>query len=197
MCSVPGILGAGFSIFGNYMGQKAQAAAAQKQMDSQATAAYTQMNYTFQDYETERTNAFDSAVAELDKVSHNAMQVNSGVEAAVNENMSGRTARLLLKDVDADTARTRASIKNNYDLKSNEIDINKERTLLSTKDYIKNLNAGAPQMPSRFSNFVSAAGIALETYTGVQNQRHSVLNAGGEWDWLTGGAKRTKKGGMK
>ena len=108
MCSIPTMLGAGLSIYGNYVGQKAMAAQAQAQMNAQSTAAITQMNYAFQDYEMERTDAFDAAVAELDKVSLNAMQVNSGVEAAVNETMSGRTARLLIKDAEADTARTKS-----------------------------------------------------------------------------------------
>lgn len=122
MCSIPTMLGAGLSIYGNYVGQKAMAAQAQAQMNAQSTAAITQMNYAFQDYEMERTDAFDAAVAELDKVSLNAMQVNSGVEAAVNETMSGRTARLLIKDAEADTARTKASIRDNYDRKANEVD---------------------------------------------------------------------------
>ena len=194
MCSIPTMLGAGLSIYGNYVGQKAMAAQAQAQMNAQSTAAITQMNYALQDYEMERTDAFDAAVAELDKVSLNAMQVNSGVEAAVNETMSGRTARLLIKDAEADTARTKASIRDNYDRKANEVDLNKERTLLSTKDYINNLNASAPKMPSRFSNFLSTAGVALDAYTQTQNQRQAVKNTGAEWNWLTNGAKRTKGG---
>lgn len=193
MCSVPGAISTGLSIFGNYMGQKSMAAQAQSQMDSQAKAAFTQMNFAFQDYEMERSGAFDAAVADLDKITLNAMQLTSGVEAAVNENASGRTARLILKDANADTARTKASIRDNYDRKSNEIDINKERTLLSTKDYINNLNASAPQMPSRFSNFVSAAGVALGNFTTIQGQKNQILSTGNEFDFWTGQAKGRKK----
>lgn len=192
MCSLPSILDGGLQIAGSYMGQKATAKAAQAQMNQQAQAAFTQMNYAFQDYEIERVDAFDAAVAELDKVSHNAMLLNSGVEAAVNEAMSGRTARMLVRNVEADTARTKASIKDNFARKSNEIDLNKERSLLSTKDYINNLNASAPKMPSRFSNALSTAGIVLSSYTQAQNQRQSVKNTGAEYNWVTGGAKRTK-----
>mgnify|MGYP000680054270 CR=1 FL=1 len=45
MCSIPTMLGAGLSIYGNYVGQKAMAAQAQAQMNAQSTAAITQMNY--------------------------------------------------------------------------------------------------------------------------------------------------------
>lgn len=189
MCSLPSALDVGLQVAGNYMGQKATAKAAQAQMNQQAQAAFTQMNYAFQDYEIERVNAFDAAVAELDKVSHNAMLLNSGVEAAVNETMSGRTARMLVRNVEADTARTKASIKDNFARKSNEIDLNKERSLLSTKDYINNLNASAPKMPSRFSNAISTAGVVLNSYTKTQNQRQSVKNTGAKYNWVTNGAK--------
>lgn len=192
MCSLPSILDGGLQIAGNYMSQKATAKAAQAQMDQQAQAAFTQMNYAFQDYEIERVDAFDAAVAELDKVAHNAMLLNSGVEAAVNETMSGRTAKMLVRNVEGDTARTKASIKDNFTRKSDEIDLNKERSLLSTKDYINNLNASAPKMPSRFSNALSTAGIVLSSYTQAQNQRQAVKNTGAEYNWVTGGAKRTK-----
>lgn len=192
MCSLPAMLDGGLQIAGNYLSQRATAKAAQAQMDQQAKAAFTEMNYAFQDYELERVDAFDAAVAELDKVAHNAMMLNSGVEAAVNETMSGRTAKLLVRNVEGDTARTKASIKDNFTRKSNEIDLNKERQLLSTKDYINNLNASAPKMPSRFSNALSTAGIVMSTYTKAQNQRQSVKNTGAKYNWVTGGAKRSK-----
>lgn len=189
MCSLPSALDVGLQVAGNYMGQRATAKAAQAQMNQQAQTAFTKMNYAFQDYEIERVDAFDAAVAELDKVSHNAMRVNSGVEAAVNETMSGRTAKMLVRNVEGDTARTKASIKDNFARKSTEIDLNKERSLLSTKDYINNLNASAPKMPSRFSNAISTAGIVLNSYTQTQNQRQSVKNTGAKYNWITNGAK--------
>ena len=190
MCSLPSALDVGLQVAGNYMGQRATAKAAQAQMNQQAQTAFTKMNYAFQDYEIERVDAFDAAVAELDKVSHNAMRVNSGVEAAVNETMSGRTAKMLVRNVEGDTARTKASTKDSFARKSTEIDLNKERSLLSTKDYINNLNASAPKMPSRFSNAISTAGIVLNSYTQTQNQRQSVKNTGAKYNWITNGAKR-------
>ena len=113
MCSFPAVAQVGLQAAGMYMGQKATAKAAQAQMDAQAQAAITEMNYAFQNYEQERTDAFDSAVAEITKARMNALQLNSGVKAAVNENLQGRTARLLVRTTEGDTARPVASIKDN------------------------------------------------------------------------------------
>ena len=163
--------------------------AAQAQMDAQAQAAITEMNYAFQNYEQERTDAFDSAVAEITKARMNALQLNSGVKAAVNENLQGRTARLLVRATEGDTARAVASIKDNYSRKSNEIDLNKESTYLSTKSYINNLNLSAPKMPSRMQNFLSLVGTALPTITTALNQKNDVKASGQKYNWWTGGAK--------
>lgn len=189
MCSFPGIVSTGLDIYANYAGQKATADAAQAQMNAAATAAITEMNYAFQDFEQERTDAFDAAVNEINTTRANALQLNSGVRAAVNENMSGRTANLLVRAAEGDTARAVSSIKDNYGRKSNEIDLNKESKLLSTKAYINNLNASAPKMPSRFTNFLTSAGSALGTYTQVQNQKNDIKSKGFDYDWWTGGAK--------
>lgn len=190
MCSLPGIASVGLDIYGNYAGQKATAAAAQAQMEAAAKAAITEMNYAFQNYEQERTDAFDAAVNEITKTRMNALQLNSGVRAAINENMSGRTANLLVRSAEGDTARAVASIQDNYDRKSNEIDLNKEATYLSTKATINNLNASVPKMPSRLTNALSAAGSALGVYTQVMNQKNDVLSSGQKYNWWTGGAKR-------
>ena len=60
MCSFPAVAQVGLQAAGMYMGQKATAKAAQAQMDAQAKAAITEMNYAFQNYEQERVDAFDS-----------------------------------------------------------------------------------------------------------------------------------------
>lgn len=192
MCTFPAIAQTGLSVMGSYFGQKSLAKSAQKQMDAAATAAITEMNYTFQNYEQERTDAFDAAVAKLEQVQHNALQLNSGVQAAVNENQSGRTANLIVRNTWGDTNRTKTSIKDNYLRQSNEIDLNKESKLKSTKAYINNLNASAPKMPSAFSNFLSTAGTALSAYTTVANQRNTLKANGFEQDFWTGGAKDIK-----
>lgn len=180
MCDFASIAQTTLSAAGNLLGQKAQAKAAQAQMNAQKTAAIRNMNYAFQNFEQERTDAFDAAVAQLDKNAHNAMQLNSEVNNTINENVSGNTARLLERNAVGDTLRTKSSIKDNYDRKSNEIDLNKESQLLSTKDYIKNLNASAPKMPSALTNLVSTAATGVGAYTDYQNRRQLRINATGK-----------------
>lgn len=189
MCSFPAVAQVGMQAASMYMGQKSTAKAAQAQMDTQAKAAITEMNYAFQNYEQERTDAFDSAVAEISKVRMNALQINSGVKAAINENMQGRTADLLVRTVEGDTARAIGTVKDNYVRKSNEIDLNKESTYKSTRDYINNLNLSAPKMPSRWQNFLSLSMQALPTVTTALNQKNAVKASGQKYNWWTGGAK--------
>lgn len=180
MCSPAAAIAGGqvaLQTFGNYLGQKSQAKAAQETMNAQAKAAITEMNWKIMDLEQERTDAFDLAVAEISNTRLNSLQLNSGVKAAVNETMSGRTADLLVRAAEGDTARAVASIQDNYDRKSNEVDLNRERAVLNTKTYLENLNASAPKMPSRLANFVSFAGDALNAYASVRG---------------SGGSKETK-----
>ena len=197
MCSFVAGVSTAMEIGGNYLGQKAQYEQAQAQIDAQGKAAITKMNYAFQNYEQERIDAFDNAVAEITKVRQNAQQLNSGVKAAVAENASGRTANLIVRAVEGDTARAVGSVKDNYVRKSNEIDLNKEATLKSTADYIKNLNASAPKMPSRFANFLSTSVSVLSNTTAALNQKNSVLASGQKYNWWTGGAKVGAKAGAK
>lgn len=178
MCSFVAGMGTALEIGGNYLGQRAAYKQAQAQIDAQAKAAITQMNYAFQNYEQERTDAFDSAVSEIMETRTNAQQLNSGVKAAIAENATGRTAGLLMRTTEGDTARTISSIKDNYDRKSNEVDLNKENVYKSTRDYISNLNASAPKMPSRFTNFMTSAVSAIGYTTTALNQKADVLSKG-------------------
>ena len=189
MCSFPAVLGFGLETVGNFMGQSAAASAAQASMDAQAAAAIRELNFSWQNYEAERTDAFDAAVQEIENTRINALGLNSAVKGAVIENMSGNTAKLLIRNAEGDTARAVASIQDNYGRKSNEIDLNKDYKRISTQDYLKNLNASAPQSPSRFANFVSTAASGLEWYTKGMNQKNSVKAAGQEHNWWTAGAK--------
>ena len=191
MCSFPAVLGFGLETVGNYMGQKSSAAAAQASMDAQASAAIRELNYSWQNYEAERTDAFDAAVQEIENTRINAMGLNSAVKGAVIENLSGNTANLLIRNAEGDTARAVASIQDNYGRKSNEIDLNKDYKRISTQDYLKNLNASAPKSPSRFANFVSTASSALSWYTKGMDQKNSVMSQGQEHNWWTGGAKNS------
>ena len=155
----------GLQILGNYTSQNSTADSYQEQMDARKQSAVQNMNYMFQNYEQERQDAFDVTVNKLDELKRSSMGLNGKIEAATNEQMQGRTANLINRVATGDTARTETSLKDNYDRKSNEIDLNKESKLLETEDYINNLNASAPKMPSRFSNFLSSAGIILNAYT--------------------------------
>lgn len=189
MCSILAGLNVGMQTVGNYMAQKSTASAAQAQMNAQAKAAVTKMNFAFQNYEAERTDAFDAAVNEIIKTRQNSMQLNSGVRAAVYEGASGRTAQLLIRNVEGDTAKTVSSIQENYKSKSNEVDLNKETVLRTTRETIDNINASAPKMPSRFTNFVTTAGTVLNTATDTLNFKAEVESKGKKWNYVLGGAK--------
>lgn len=171
MCSpTAAIAGAsvGMQTLSSYLGQKSTARSAQEMMNAQAKAAIREMNYNISNLEQERTDAFDHAVADISNVRLNSLQLNSGVKAAVNETMSGRTANLIVRATEGDTARAVASIQDNYDRKSNEVDLNRERAMLSTEAYLQNLNNSAPKMPSRLANFMSFAGTALNAWAGAR-----------------------------
>ena len=195
MCSFPAVLGFGLETVGNYMGQRSSAAAAQEAMDAQASAAIRELNYSWQNYEAERTDAFDAAVQEIENTRINALGLNSAVKGAVIENLSGNTANLLIRNAEGDTARAVASIQDNYGRKSNEIDLNKDYKRISTQDYLKNLNASAPRSPSRFANFVSTAASGLSWYTKGMDQKNSVMSQGQEHNWWTAGAKNSSSVG--
>ena len=166
-------------------------------MDAQASAAIRELNYSWQNYEAERTDAFDAAVQEIENTRINALGLNSAVKGAVIENMSGNnTARLLVRNAEGDTARAVASIQDNYGRKSNEIDLNKDYKRISTEDYLKNLNASAPKSPTRFQNFVSTAASGLSWYTKAMDQKNSIMSQGQQQNWWTAGAKNPSAGGM-
>lgn len=187
MCTPLAVAGVstGLSVAGDYMGQRAQAKAAQATMNAQAKAAITEMNWNIMDLEQQRTDAFDQAVAEISNTRLNSMQLNSGVKAAVNETMSGRTANLIVRAAEGDTARAVSSIQENYDRKSNEVDLNRERQVKSTHEYLENLNASAPKMPSRFTNLLSSAATGLGNYTQARNLMNTQK--------ITGSIAKTKK----
>ena len=180
MCTPMAVAGisTGLQVAGDYMGQRAMAKNAQATMDAQAKAAITEMNWNIMDLEQQRTDAFDEAVADISNTRMNSMQLNSGVKAAVNETMSGRTANLIVRAAEGDTARAVSSIQDNYQRKSNEVDLNRERQVKSTHAYLENLNASAPKMPSRFTNLLSSAATGLGNYTQAKNLENTQKIAG-------------------
>lgn len=192
MCTFDSVARVGLNTLGSYLTQRSTSKAYQSYIDAASKVAITEMNYAFQDYEDERVNAFDSAVAEIDRTRNNSLQLESGVRAAVAENMQGRTANLIVRDVEGDTARATSSIKENYKRKSNEIDKNKERTYLTTQARLRNLEASAPQMPSRFANFLGFAGESLGEYTRVRNKRNTLKSQGMQLDFWSGGPRKVR-----
>lgn len=135
-----------------------------KMLEAQAMGATKEMNYAFQNYEQERQDSFDAAVNDITKTRINQMQLNSQVNAAIAEGYTGggRTANRLMRAAEADTSRTVASIQDNYTRKSNEVDLNKEATLLSTKDYINNLiEQGKISKTQKFADILGLANTAL------------------------------------
>lgn len=187
MCSPMAAAGisTGLSVAGDYMSQRAQAKSAQAAMDAQAKAAITEMNWNIQDLEQQRTDAFDQAVAEISNTRLNSLQLNSGVKAAVSETMTGRTANMIVRSAEGDTARAVSSIQDNYSRKSNEIDLNRERQVKSTQQYLQNLNDSATKMPSRFTNFLSAAATGLSNYTQARNIMNTQKVNGGYKNGIT------------
>lgn len=167
---------AGLQMTQQYMSWKNQRQQAKKQaqaLSKQAGAAVRQMSYAFQNYEMQRTDAFDAAVNNLMKVRQSSLGLLSSVRAATNEETGGnsRSARALNRAANADVLRTETSIKDNYERQSNEIDLNKEATKLSTMETIENIKAQAPEMPSVGSLLMSMAATGLSSYNSYQNQQ--------------------------
>lgn len=123
------------------------------------------MNYSLQNYELQRQDAFEAVVDELEQVSIQGHRVASGVDNAVNEGMlgGGRTADLLKRSATADLARTRNQLKANYTKKMNEIDLNKETTVLNTKSAINAIQD--VEKPSLLSTLVN---IGTAYFSGLQ-----------------------------
>lgn len=148
--------------------------------EAQAGASYKSMNYALMNYEIERQDAYDAAVNEITKVRINQQQLNSQVNSAVMEGQGagGRTAQRLMRAAEADTARTVSSIQDNYLRKSNEIDLNKEQTVLSTHDYLVNLKDSTK--PNKLGDILSLAATGISAW-------NDKLTADAEKKVLTGG----------
>lgn len=175
------VAGAGLGIAGQIMSYNAQV----RQAQTQATQAIKSMNKELMNLEITRQDSFDAAVQEITKTRLNSMGLIGSVDAAVNEEMTGRTARLIQRSVRGDEARAVSSIQENYDRKSNEIDLNKETSLKSTQDYISNI-----QLPSRDALFLGIVGSAVQAFTGIQGMKADALSKGMDWDFWKGAVPR-------
>lgn len=112
-------------------------------------------NYSFQNLEQERSDAFESTVAELERTNLQGNRQEASVRAAVNEGImgGGRTANLINRAAEADTNRTLSSVRTNYEKKSNEIDLNKEAASINAKQQISSIKN--VEAPSLFSTMLS------------------------------------------
>lgn len=134
------MLAVGSTLVGAYAQNKSLEAQARANVQT-AKNIITSMNYSFQNLEQERVDAFDATVADLQKIRLQGGRLTSQVSAAVNEGLAGggRTANLLKRSVQADTNRALSSSRDNYRRKSNEIDINKEAQAMDAKGRLNSI----------------------------------------------------------
>lgn len=167
-------------------GMRQQYNAQAKYLEAQAQGVTKEMNYAFQNYEIERQDAYDAAVNDIIKTRINQMQLNSQVNAALAEGYAGggRTADRLMRAAEADTSRSVASVQDNYLRKSNEVDLNKETTLLSTKDYIAQLQKqGEISRSQKFADILNLGATALSGYNEYKTQKAAAKAKGGTFDF--------------
>ena len=128
------------TIFGIYSQNKALEAQGHANLAT-ARSMVTSMNYSLQNLEQERRDIFEATVQELERTQLQGRRLTSSVSAAISEGLQGggRTANLLVRSADADTHRAMASVKDNYQKKSNEVDLNKEATLMNTRAQIRSI----------------------------------------------------------
>ena len=179
-------------------GMRQQYNAQAKYLEAQAQGATKEMNYAFQNYEIERQDAYDAAVNDIIKTRINQMQLNSQVNAAIAEGYAGggRTADRLMRAAEADTSRSVASVQDNYLRKSNEVDLNKETTLLSTKDYIAQLQKqGEISRSQKFADILNLGATALSGYNEYKTQKAAAKAKGGTFDFWGSHSPNTKSSG--
>lgn len=154
--------------YGSWKAQRESAIEEGRAMAQQATNAIQSLNYSFMNYEIERRDSFDSAVADLTKNAMNSRMLVGGVENAVSEEMGdSNTGSLIRRSTNAEGLRAQTSIKENYAKTSDEISLNKEQALLSTKQYIAGLHP--PKLPSYAALALGMAGAGIQSWSQVQN----------------------------
>lgn len=154
--------------YGNWKAQRESAIAEGQAMAQQATNAIQSLNYSFMNYEIERRDSFDSAIADLTKNAMSSRVLVGGVANAVSEEMGdSNTGRLINRSANAEGLRAQTSIKENYAKTSDEISLNKEQALLSTKQYIAGLHP--PKLPSYAALALGMAGAGIQSWSQMQN----------------------------
>ena len=181
----------GMQAIGKILGFNAdrqRAIAEGKAMQAQAYNAIRTMNYAFQNLEHERRDAFDIAVANIEKMQATGRTVQGAVDASISEEYGdgGNTGRLLSRSTHGETLRAITGEQDNYRRHSDEIDLNKEQQLLTTKQFTENLHP--PKLPSKLglgldllgtflgARGASQAGDAFKQIAGVINGYNSGLS---------------------
>lgn len=150
---------------------KNNALSAQSRANRQTARNYVySMNYSLQGLQQQQQDAFEASIEDLMKVRRLGSRQESSVTAAVNEGLAGggRTAGLLKRSAETDTALTAQSVVSNYQRKTNEIDLNKEATVLNTKSSISSIQE--VEKPSIFSTLVSLG----TAYVGAKNTQETI-----------------------
>ena len=172
-----------------YEGEKANWKAIVAAKKQEAANVVRSANYSFMDDEIDRRDAFEAAVQDIMKTRMNAYSLNSSVEAAVAENIgSGRTADLINRSSKAAEGRAVASIQDNYAQRSNEIDLNKERTLLNAQQTLAGIKA--PPKPSKAPYILNSITSIWSAYTGYSGRAADAKADGLGYGW--GGVKAPK-----
>lgn len=181
MCTVA--LSYGVSALSSLSKQKASRAEIQNQIDANnqtARGLLQSMNYTFQNYETQRRAAFAAQIDAMTKDRMNAHRQEASVNAAVNEEMAGggRTANLINRSIRADESRDASQAQANYQTKMNEIDLNKEAALISTRNAINSIPS--VETPSYLTQGTEMFSDFMQTYNTLQNINSMRKKAGVE-----------------
>ncbi len=174
------MLAVGSALVGTYAQNKSLEAQARANVQT-AKNIITSMNYSFQNLEQERADAFDATVDDLQKIRLQGGRLTSQVAAAVNEGLAGggRTANLLKRSVQADTNRALSSSRDNYRRKSNEIDLNKEAQALDTRGRLSSI--AQVQKPSLWST-IFKVGSAYYGAKQTEDAIHGIRAQGGVKD---------------
>ena len=181
MCDTTAWLSGGMGVAGealSFMGQRSNAKAINAAKMKQAKNMIKSSNYALQDLEGSRRGAFESTVAAIMQAQHQGKGLKDQVMNAVNEEMGeGRTANLIERSVDGDTARAVNSMQHNYREKSDEISQNMERTVMNTQAQLQGIQFEA--MPSFLPSLLRMGSIGLEAYQGYlgrDSSRTAALN---------------------
>jgi len=167
---------AGLGIMGQVMNYNSQMDAA----NSKAQSALQAQNMKFQNYEIERQDAFDSTVNQLTSIKMQQQTQIGTAATVIGETMdsNSNTAKLLQRSVASQGAQAEGQVKASYSSKSNEIDLNKEATALSTTSYINSI-----KRPSSSALLVNIGSSIYGTMQQGYNAEADAETKGVSFDW--------------